>query len=66
MEQEQKNLFGWFEENEQLFTVEQVKELVCRIKVFNAGAIDQYLTNHVDHCLDKWLCELKGGAHEQH
>ena len=58
--EQRTNLFGWFEEKERTFTIEEVEDLVRRVKVFNAGAIDDYLTKHVDKVLDQWLSELKG------
>lgn len=55
-----KDFFDWFVKKEKTFTAEAVKELVERIKVFNAGAIDEYLTKHVDKVLQEWLKEQKG------
>lgn len=59
MENEKKDFWGWFEEKEQTFTVDQVKDLCEKIKEFNAGAIDAYLTNHVDSTVNKWLEDNK-------
>lgn len=53
-----KELFGWFE-SKTTFTKEDVMELLERVKKFNAGAIDQYLTNHVDQAFNEWLTDLK-------
>ena len=55
MENEKKDFWWWFEEKEQTFTTDQVKDLCEKIKMFNAGAIDQYLTNHVDSVVEGWL-----------
>jgi hypothetical protein len=56
--EDRKELFGWFKK-EKTFTVDQVKDLVERVKVFNAGCIDQYLSDHVDQTFVAWLEELK-------
>lgn len=37
------------------FTVEEVKDLVEKIKEFNAGCIDAHLNRHVDKVLEQWL-----------
>ncbi len=50
-----KELFDWFFTKGQTFTIEDVKYLIEQIKVFNAGAIDQYLSNHVDKVYEEWL-----------
>ncbi len=50
-----KQLFDWFFKKEVTFTIEEVKDLVEQIKVFNAGAIDQYLTKHADKAFETWL-----------
>ena len=39
------------------FTSEQVKDLLERVKQFNAGAIDAYLTKHVDTAFEAWAKE---------
>lgn len=54
----QKDLWGWWTEREKTFTVEQVKDLLDRVKVFNAGAIDEHLTNHVDRVFNEWANEV--------
>lgn len=59
MTNEKKDFWWWFEEKEVTFTTEQVKELCEEIKKFDAGAIDPYLTNHVDKVVDKWLEKYK-------
>jgi len=48
-----KEFWPW--SKKKTFTPEQVKELIESIKKFNAGAIDQYLTNHVDKVYEEWL-----------
>lgn len=55
-----KKLFDWFWKKEVKFTVADVEELVEKIKVFNAGAIDVYLTKHTDKTFEEWLKEKKG------
>jgi hypothetical protein len=55
----QKNLFDWFWKKEIKFTVEEVQELIEAVKVFNAGAIDPYLTKHTDKVFEEWLKEKK-------
>jgi len=49
-----KKDFWWWEEEDKTFTIEEIKELVDSIKEFNAGAIDEYLSNHVDKVLEEW------------
>jgi hypothetical protein len=51
-------LFGWFK-TERKFTVDEVQELVDQVKVFNAGCIDEYLSDHVDQVFIAWLEDLK-------
>lgn len=41
------------------FTVEEVKDLIERIKEFNAGAVDKQLSKHADRVLEQWLDEKK-------
>ena len=56
MSDQKKQLFDWiFKSPEKTYTVQEVKELVEAIKVFNAGAIDEYLTKHVDEVFNEWL-----------
>lgn len=56
---EQTNLFDWWMEKEKTFTADEVKDLLERIKVFNAGAIDDYLTKHVDKVFAEWADDKK-------
>lgn len=59
-EQERRDFFwDFFFKNEKTFTTEQVKVLIDKVKEFNAGAIDAYLTNHVDRCFNEWAENLK-------
>lgn len=53
-----KELFGWFGSDKK-FTEESVKDLLERIKEFNAGCIDEYLSKHVDEVFETWLEEQK-------
>lgn len=53
-----KKPFWWkWKQKEKTFTVEQVANLVERIKVFNAGCIDAYLTKHADKVFKEWIKE---------
>tara|TARA_Y100000034_G_scaffold134066_1_gene201491 strand:+ start:532 stop:696 length:165 start_codon:yes stop_codon:yes gene_type:complete len=47
-----KNFLWW---GDKKYTLEEIKELLENIKQFNAGAIDEYLTNHVDKVFEVWL-----------
>lgn len=49
-------LFGW---GETKYTESQIKVLLDHIKDFNCGAIDQYLTKHVDRVFKEWVKENK-------
>jgi len=55
---QKKNFWGWWEEKEKTFTPDQVKDLLARVKEFNAGAIDEYLTNHVEKVFNEWAAEV--------
>ncbi len=50
----QKDFWNPWAKKEKTFTSVEVKDLLDRIKEFNAGAIDQYLTNHVDKVFTEW------------
>lgn len=52
-----KELFGWFNSDKK-YTEEDVKNLIERVKDFNAGCIDQYLSKHVDEVFKEWIDEL--------
>ena len=47
-----KDLFGW---GEKKYTKEQIATLLEDIKSFNCGAIDGYLTKHVDKVYKEWI-----------
>lgn len=49
-----KDFWGLWKKKKQTFTSEQVKELLDKIKIFNAGAIDPYLTKHVEKAFEEW------------
>jgi len=49
-----KDFWGSWRKKEKTFTSDQVKELLEEIKKFNAGAIDAYLTKHVDKAFEDW------------
>lgn len=53
------DFWNWWTEQERTFTVAEVKDLLERVKVFNAGAIDAYLTNHVEKSFTEWAKELE-------
>ena len=54
----QKKPFWWkWQKKETTFTVEQVANLVEKIKLFNAGCIDAYLSKHVDKAFKEWITE---------
>lgn len=54
-EEKRAELFDWWRKKEETFTLKDVKELLENIKVFNCGAIDDYLSKHVDNVLVEWL-----------
>jgi hypothetical protein len=47
------SLFWWWN-SEQKYTLEEVSNLVEKIKEFDAGCIDEYLSNHVDKVYAEW------------
>ena len=47
--------FGKVETPEVSYSKEQVEDLILKIKQFNAGAIDEYLTVHVDKVYEAWV-----------
>lgn len=56
-EDTKKELFDWWWKKEETFTVKDVETLLEQVKAFNCGAIDQYLSDHVDKTFVKWLEE---------
>jgi len=54
-----KDFWTPWTKKQKTFTPEQVKDLLERVKEFNAGAIDAYLTKHVDNVFEKWAKENK-------
>lgn len=51
-------ILDWFRpKKERKFTVEEVKDLVEKIKEFNAGVVDKQLSRHADKTLEQWLSE---------
>ena len=48
-------IFGW---GDRKFTEDEIKILLEKVVEFNAGAIDEYLTNHVHRAFDEWKKEL--------
>ena len=50
-----KELFDWLWKKDQKFTAEEVQELLEQVKAFNCGAIDDYLSKHVDKTFVEWL-----------
>mgnify|MGYP000498255512 CR=1 FL=1 len=58
MNEAQKAAFwGWWSSKEATYTAKDIELLLSRIKQFNAGAVDEYLTNHVDKVYTEWLQE---------
>ena len=57
MTDDKKDFWGWWKDKNKdvTFTVDEVKELCEEVKEFNAGCIDEYLSNHVDKVVQKWL-----------
>jgi hypothetical protein len=51
-----KEFFGW---GEKKYTEKQMQSLLEKIKSFNCGAIDGYLTKHVDCVFKEWIKENK-------
>lgn len=49
-----KDFWGSWKKKDKTFTSEQVRELLDGVKEFNAGAIDAYLTKHVDKVFEEW------------
>jgi len=47
----------WWWNKEKKFTVEEIADLLERVNTFNCGAIDAYLTNHVEKVFKEWLAE---------
>lgn len=45
--------------NQDSISIAQVTELVEKIKQFNAGVIDQFLSKHVDETFENWLKQIK-------
>jgi len=51
-------ILNWLRPNkEKKFTAEEVRDLVERIKEFNAGCVDKQLTRHADNAFEQWLNE---------
>lgn len=50
-----KKNFWWFEKK---YSKDEIDQLIKEIKVFNAGAIDVYLSNHVDKVYKEWMDKL--------
>ena len=55
---EEKDFWNWWKTTERKYTATEVLDLLERVKEFNAGAIDPYLTNHTDKAFDEWRAEL--------
>lgn len=50
--------FDWLK-TEKKFTAGQIQTLIEKIKEFNAGAVDKYLTKHVDDAFNQWVNDNK-------
>jgi len=44
-------------ESEKTYTKAEIEHLLEKIKRFNAGAIDKYLSEHVDKVYHMWLLD---------
>lgn len=53
-----KDFWTPWAKKEKTFTTQQVKDLLDKIKEFNAGAIDAYLTKHVDDVFEVWAKQV--------
>jgi len=62
---ERKEFWDWFIKTERTYTAAEVTDLLEKVKEFNAGAIDEYLTNHVDKSFDAWRKALDGIEEEE-
>ncbi len=49
------SFFSWLFSEEITYTKKEIDALIEEIKVFNAGAIDKYLSEHVDKVYHNWL-----------
>jgi hypothetical protein len=48
--------WNWlFGNHKTTYTKEEIDSLIEEIKHFNAGAIDEYLSRHVDRVYSEWL-----------
>ena len=52
-----KDFWTPWAKKDKTFTSEQVRDLLERVKLFNAGAIDAYLTKHVEKAFEEWAKE---------
>ncbi len=57
---QERAFWGWWNTRESHFTKEDIEFLLEKVKEFNAGAVDQYLSEHVDRVYEKWLKERNG------
>ena len=58
MNKDRKELFDWLKnwlDTDAVYNKQEIDELIENIKKFNAGAIDEYLSNHVDKVYAEWL-----------
>jgi len=44
----------WWSDSERKYTLEEIRDLVERIKEFDAGCIDEYLSQHVEKVYAEW------------
>ena len=59
--QEVKHEFwDWWSKKDRTFTKDEVAALLEEVKTFNCGAIDEYLSRHVDRVFQTWAEKLKG------
>ncbi len=67
VKKERRPFLDWlFPKNEEhpakKYSDEDVEKLIEDIKVFNAGAIDEYLSKHVDDVYNKWKSNFGDNA----
>jgi len=48
----------FWNEPERKYSREEIEHLLEKIKHFNAGAIDEYLSKHVDEAYKWWLLDV--------
>ena len=60
-DKDRRTFLGWLFPDgkpKKKYSDEDVMDLIEKIKIFNAGAIDDYLSNHVDEAYNTWKSNL--------